>query len=344
MIRCSLLSQEVPMFFVFNLLLVTRLLLMSDRDQFWETDKMAKENVVEKSAIYRNDLKNREFGKEEPKNVRQGPSENANAEVTPTQLKTDSSRLVGVDPAQIKDKKILLVVHGFNNTAQDALESYRTVARHVESLKDVGGEALYDCVIGYLWPGYDSKLEYYHARRHAVKLKEKMQEHLQLLLTHAAKIDVMAHSMGNRLMFEALNMPLKKKAKRAVNNFYSLAAAVDNESLEKNSKYFRVTENCNRIFIFHSKQDDVLEYLYALAEWDKALGFDGTENLSRLPGNVQLIDCTSFITGHSQYFASSALYSFIRNELLKQTPFVKDAQRLKMLATGDVEILTNIKK
>jgi esterase/lipase superfamily enzyme len=287
------------MFSMLNILLVTRLLLMSDRDQFWETDKIAKENVADKSAI---------------------------------------------DPAQLKDKKILLVVHGFNNTAEDALESYRTVARHVESLKDTQGEALYDYVIGYLWPGYDSKLEYYPARRHAAKLKDKMQGHLQFLLTHAAKIDVMAHSMGNRLMFEALNMPLQKKAKKGINNFYALAAAVDNESLEKNSRYFHVTENCNGIFIFHSKQDDVLEYLYALAEWDKALGFEGTENLSRLPGNVQLIDCTSFITGHSQYFASSAIYSFIRSEWLKQAPLVKEGQRLKMLATGDVEILVNIKK
>src|SRR5690242_3299275 len=129
------------MFSMLNILLVTRLLLMSDRDHFWETDKIAKENVADKTLIH---------------------------------------------PAKIKDKKILLVVHGFNNTAQDALESYRTVARHVEGLKGADGKELYDFVIGYLWPGYDSRLEYYPARKHAIQLKEKMEDHLQFLLTNAA--------------------------------------------------------------------------------------------------------------------------------------------------------------
>src|SRR5690348_11629301 len=55
--------------------------------------------------LYRNNLKDREFGKEGPQNLysedatiaeRQGLSENANFEVTPTQLKTDSSCYFGI--------------------------------------------------------------------------------------------------------------------------------------------------------------------------------------------------------------------------------------------------------
>src|SRR5690348_1263163 len=56
-------------------------------------------------GLYRNNLKDREFGKEGPQNLysedatiaeRQGLSENANFEVTPTQLKTDSSCYFGI--------------------------------------------------------------------------------------------------------------------------------------------------------------------------------------------------------------------------------------------------------
>src|SRR5579862_5018128 len=55
--------------------------------------------------LYRNNLKNRNFGKEDPQNVhsergsiaeRQGPSESANCEENPMQPKTDSSSCFGI--------------------------------------------------------------------------------------------------------------------------------------------------------------------------------------------------------------------------------------------------------
>ena len=55
--------------------------------------------------IYRNNLKNRDFGKEGPQNLhsergtiaeRQGPSENANSEANPTLPKSDSSGDFGI--------------------------------------------------------------------------------------------------------------------------------------------------------------------------------------------------------------------------------------------------------
>ena len=64
--------------------------------------------VIKKSTpkLYRNNLKNREFGKEGPQNLhsergtiaeRQGPSENASSEVNPTQPKPDSSGCFGIN-------------------------------------------------------------------------------------------------------------------------------------------------------------------------------------------------------------------------------------------------------
>jgi hypothetical protein len=56
-------------------------------------------------GIYRNNLKNRDFGKEVPQNFdseratiaeRQGASENQNSEEKPTQSKTDSSSCFGI--------------------------------------------------------------------------------------------------------------------------------------------------------------------------------------------------------------------------------------------------------
>jgi esterase/lipase superfamily enzyme len=293
------------MFSFLNILLVSRLLVMSDREHIWEADKLSKETQI----------------------VWDGMKDQAT-----------------LDAKQLKDQKILLVVHGFNNSAKDAMQTYRTVADHIAALRDAEGNALYDLVVGYLWPGYENKLEYYSAKEHAIKLKEKMKDHLVFLASQAAKVDVIAHSMGNRLMFEALNFPPEKNAKKIVQNLYSFAAAIDNETIEKKHKFFHSSENCENVLIFHSKQDEVLEFLYCLAEWDRALGFEGVENLKKLPSNVQLIDCTAFVLGHSQYFSASNVYSYIRSELLKQAPSAKSMPNLKILANGEIEAISNEKK
>jgi len=278
---------------------------MSDRDHFWEADKLSAKTQIAWDGVADQ----------------------------PT-----------IDIKKLKDKKVLLVVHGFNNSSKDAMESYRTVADHIAALKDGDGNGIYDLVIGYLWPGYDNKLEYFAAKKHTTQLKEKLQDHLIFLSSMAAKVDILAHSMGNRLVFEALNFPPKKEEKKLVENVYSLAAAVDNESIEDDQKYSHVSKNCEDIFIFHSKQDDVLEFLYTFAEWDKALGFEGVENLKKLPNNVQLVDFTTFVTGHSQYFCAPNVYAFIRKELLKQVPSAQNMPNLKILANGDIEAITNEKK
>lgn len=286
------------MFFPFSLLLVSQLLLMSDREHFGEPEKLS-----ENTEIAWDDVAKKLF----------------------------------MDIKQLENKKVLCVVHGFNNTAIEAIQSYRIVSDRIASLIDVDGKPFYDLVIGYLWPGYDDKLEYYMAREHAVKLKEKMLEHLRFLALKTKSVDVMAHSMGNRLVFEALNFPPKKNAKSLIQNLYSLAAAIDNESIEKNNKYFHTSKNCNQIFIFHSNKDEVLKFLYTIAEWDKALGLEGVEDLKMLPDNVQLIDCTSFVSRHNQYFGAAHVYGFIRSQLLKQVPSAKNAPQLTILANGDIE-------
>jgi len=174
----------------------------------------------------------------------------------------------------------------------------------------------YDYVIGYLWPGYDDAWEYFEAKQHVSKLVKKMRMHLELLADSGAKVDVLAHSMGNFLMLEALACPYSQK-KKLVQNYYALAPAVDDETLEKKEKYYCSTQNCEKLFVFYSKRDDVLKWSYRLAEGDKALGFRGAEHPDRLPPNVQLINYTSFVDGHSQYFAFLPMYEFIGNQFLK---------------------------
>ncbi len=218
-------------------------------------------------------------------------------------METGDVKSESLNTKEIEGKNVLLLVHGYNSS-EEVLSTYRLINTHVSEF--------YDLVIGYLWPGNDEFWEYFDAKKHVKKLASKMKSHLEILSSSAAKVDVLAHSMGNFLILEALDYPSNTN-KKIIRNFYSLAPSVDDESIEKKEKYFHSTENCEKIFVFYSKRDSVLKIFYSLAEGDKALGYEGAQDFSQLPQNVELVNYTKFIGEHSQYFAVLPLYEFMKN-------------------------------
>ncbi|HEY2810251.1 MAG TPA: alpha/beta hydrolase [Rhabdochlamydiaceae bacterium] len=259
-----------------DLLLASQFWLMSDRASFWDANKISNHTEFMQDS--------------NPKNII-------------------------LYNKEIKNKNVLLLVHGYNNNPEEALSTYHLVNLYVSAFKAKAQSKFYDLVIGYLWPGDDSPLKYYDAKRHVSKLAKTMRSHLEILSASAARLDVLAHSMGNRLVLEALNYAPSGN-KKIVHNFYSLAAAVNDESIEKNEKYYPSTQNCERIFVFYSRNDGVLKWDYSLAERDEALGYEGAKDPMRLPGNVQLINYTNFIGQHSQYFMFLPIYDFIKTHFL----------------------------
>lgn len=235
---------------------------------------------------------------------------------------------VPVDFQQLAGKRVLLLVHGFNNSASEAQATYREIFSYLD------GFDLYDAVIGYFWPGYGNPLAYYFAKDNAEKLSPRMTTNLNALAAHAEKVDVMAHSMGNLIMLRALS----KTSTLPVQNFYSLAAAVDDDSIEKRHSYYSATQQCKDLYVFHSDQDDALKIAFQIAEFDQALGEDESIDLPKIPKNVQFIDCTSFVDGHSGYFKKRAepVYLFIQNQQAENTPAPTAIQKARLLADGSL--------
>ncbi len=231
-------------------------------------------------------------------------------------------------------KRVLMLIHGFNNTADDALTTYHLVNEHFSHLQDESGQELYDVIIGYLWPGDDKKSDYFDAKKHADLLANRMKESISHLASQALKIDLFAHSMGNRLILEALKLLPSNPDKKPIENFYSLAPAVDNESIEKGEEFYPSTKQCKNIFVFHSERDEVLKYLYLAAERDRALGYEGEEHSRNVPMNVQFVDCTAFVGGHSEYFQANPLYQFILSQHEKLIDSPISAMHLKLLGDG----------
>lgn len=257
-------------------LFASQFYLMSDRAFFWDAEKISNYTAIIQSS---------------------------NPETIPLEGK------------EIEGKNILLLVHGYNNNAAQALSTYQLINSHVSEFTDDRKSKFYDLVIGYLWPGDDSRLEYYDAKSRVPKIAQKMRSHLEFLSASAASVDVLAHSMGNLLLLEALDYK-PTNGKKILRNFYAIAPAVDDESIEKKEKFYLSTQNCEKIFVFFSKRDDVLKWLYCLAEWDESLGYRGAEDPGKLPPNVQLINYTNFISNHSQYFTYLPFYDFIKQQFL----------------------------
>ncbi len=242
-----------------------------------------------------------------------------------------------IDLKEFKDKRVLVLVHGYDNTPQEALAHYRLVYDHLVGLVNSEGKNYYEVVIGYLWPGYDDTLDYYAAKKHAEELATRTRSHLVLLSSVAAKVDILAHSMGNRLVFKALSYPSKPFTRKLVQKFFSLAPAIDDDDIEKKHRYSLAMQNCESLYVFYSRQDEVLEFLYTTAERKEALGFEGIQDLRQLPKNVQLVDCSEIVGGHSQYFTAPYVYQFIQAKMFDRNPVAGTMPTVKILKNGKIE-------
>lgn len=233
---------------------------------------------------------------------------------------------------ELSGKRILVYVHGLKNTEDDVFSNYTSIRENISNLslsqsyysrfknlmKSYLGfptatpEMPYDVIIGYSWPSYDHESYYFDAKKHAKELAPRFSKHIEKLSQSAKKLDIMAHSMGNLLLFESLSKHPSPKIK--IDHIYSIAPAVPNTCLNPEHPFSNTLNVCNLLFVFHTKNDYALGWPYYLAEKQTyALGLVGphaNENLKLHP-KVKSIDSTQAINGHSAYFTSDDFYKYL---------------------------------
>lgn len=242
-----------------------------------------------------------------------------------------------MDEQALRNKKVLLVVHGYNNTFESAIDSINKVNRTISYLESKSRLPLYDLVIGYIWPGTDSFIEYEQATQNADKLKKRVRSHILDLSKVTNHIDVMAHSLGNRVMLEALSFDAEHKP--LIQNFYSMAPAVNASSIQMHRPLFKACGNIKNLFVMHSDNDDVLKFVYPVASGREALGIEYKPSFKNLSENIQFVDCTEFVKGHSYYFLTDQIYRFIEKCSTHQNPLPPEARRVQLKKDGSVKVL-----
>ena len=118
---------------------------------------------------------------------------------------------------------------------------------------------------------------------------------------------IIAHSMGCRLVLDCLtrlatdrNAPILKPK-----NVILWSAAVDDDEINRDEAYYIGSKLPTRLWVMHSRRDDVLRKAFPFGDFETALGFSGPDRSEGSVGaNVRVVNCTSFIDEHSAWWKS----------------------------------------
>ena len=227
--------------------------------------------------------------------------------------------------------QILFYIHGFNNTMEreifpNAVTLQRLCDEYQPNLVEV---------VPLIWPCDDDHAlafadDYWDDQdaadasgaafaRLLGKFDHWRREQQQQTEPCLRRINVLAHSMGNRVLKNALyawsqkhvagNMP------QLFRNIFMLAADVENETLEKDQEGRFIVDAARNVVVYFAN-DDLAMPASKLANLknktvSRRMGMTGPEDLSKLPKKVHEVDCDEFnntfdLKGHS-YFLSKVV-------------------------------------
>ncbi len=195
---------------------------------------------------------------------------------------------------------VIIVIHGFNNSAEKASVKFHTAELSLRSCGFAGS------IIGYSWDANTQKdpfgtTGYHEGRGNAIANGRKLasfiadckREHPE------ARIHLIGYSMGARLVLETLlaldNDPrFAESDDLQVASVHLVGAAVDNEEVEQQQRYGIAVESRTQwLYNYYSREDNALGMFYPLKEGDRALGEGDIEHAERAPRNYQSIDIES---------------------------------------------------
>jgi esterase/lipase superfamily enzyme len=239
-----------------------------------------------------------------------------------------------------KQKHVSVFIHGYNNTWTDAALRYKQISDDLYT----GPNGLGACIL-FNWPSNGSKFGYLPDREDAQSSGPDLARVFNALYNHAmllqqtaadggkvckAKVSVIAHSMGNWVLQNALRYTWERQNKPLLMSLVSqclmVAADVDND-LFAGGEVIGLGEGegmanlCYRVAALYSGRDSVLGMSAGLKHFGKRrLGRTGLDREVTQPDNVCDFDCSALFPKtekniHSAYFWTKGTLAVLEDAL-----------------------------
>jgi pimeloyl-ACP methyl ester carboxylesterase len=153
--------------------------------------------------------------------------------------------------SRIQGRDLILATHGFNVSRADGIKALSSW----DTLCQLPPSALF---IGVLWPGdsrYLPVLDYPFEGNEAITSGQLLARFLNQNANSAASVSLVSHSLGARMILEAL-AGLQNKVRRLI----IMAGAIENDCLTR--EYQSAAVKAEEIYVIASKQDWVLEFAF----------------------------------------------------------------------------------
>lgn len=249
--------------------------------------------------------------------------------------------------------QILFYIHGFNNTGEK--EIFPRANRLQELIDEEGGKDLV-YVVPLIWPCDDDRfyaiVDDYWDDQDAADLSgvafARLLGKFETWRTHKDQMDnpcykrinVLAHSMGNRVLQNALNKWAGKYNNGQIpllfRNIFMVAADVKNDTLEDGKMGMYIPDAARNVVVYFAKDDMAMPASKVAnlkhRSLSKRMGMTGPADINLLPNNVYQADCDNF-NNYCNYPQGHSYFLDCPGQ--KKSPVLKHIA--KAIATGRVQ-------
>ena len=185
---------------------------------------------------------------------------------------------VRADHAMPAVSRLVVLIHGYNNTQPSASESYAAFLRNVA--RAAGGIRFWT-VAPFFWPG-DKPWGALRGLSYPAEIGTARLAARELRLFLAAlrgpggapvEIAFVTHSLGGRLLLELLDEARGARPSLTVSLACLMAPAVPVDRVERGGVLRAAAETAGRAIVFHSEQDSVLRWAFRLGQAAAGEGF-----------------------------------------------------------------------
>jgi esterase/lipase superfamily enzyme len=216
-------------------------------------------------------------------------------------------------------RQILIYLHGFSNLPEDVFRGAQELQMLCDGKKD--GEVM---VVPMIWPCDDDKgivEDYWDDQKSADASGFSFSRVLERFLKwrddnesapHSVpclkRINILAHSMGNRVLRATLKQwnyhDLADGVPLLFRNTFLVAADIVNEALEAGQEGELICHSSRNVIVYHASDDLALRASKAANLKNKIasrrLGHTGPENILKTPTNVYSVDCDDVNTSYDK--------------------------------------------